>query len=497
MKRRSGVSGFSSGAIRRGSRVTVWREIAADVETPVSAFLKIRRPPYGFLYESVEGGERLGRYSFLGSGPACVYSGKGNSLEVVTGGKTKRLKGNPFDLLRRLHARVPPGPAGLPRFEGGLVGYTGYDTVRLFERLAHPPHDDLNLPDLFFMLQDTLLVFDRLRHTIKIIAHVTASSRGGNAYKEAWGKVQELEDRLASPAPFSVAFSLDGIRLPRYSVNMSRDKFIRNVRAAKEYIKKGDAIQVVLSQRFKVEWRDDPFVLYRSLRVLNPSPYMFFLELGEVTLVGSSPELLVRLEGDQVEVRPIAGTRPRGRTPEEDARMERELKADPKERAEHVMLVDLGRNDVGRVCRFGSVRVDDYMVVERYSHVMHLVSGVKGRLSPGKDAFDVLKGCFPAGTVTGAPKVRAMEIIDELEPVRRGPYAGAVGYVSFSGNMDTGLAIRTIVVTRGHAYLQAGMGIVADSVPESEYEESHAKARAGLAAIAAAQGGRPGCRSRR
>ena len=470
-----------------GDRVAAWKEVGADLETPVSAYLKIRQSPYGFLFESVEGGERIGRYSFLGASPSALFVGRGATLEEHRDGRARMTRGAPLDLLRR-RFRFRPRVPGLPRFEGGLVGFVGYDAVRHMERLPRPPRDDLGLPDLFFMLQESVLIFDHLRHTITILAH--APGTGARARDASRAEVERIEARLAAPLVPPPPIAAGTPRGVSIESNTRRAKFLGSVRAAKRYIRSGDIIQVVLSQRFSMPYRDDPFSVYRALRVLNPSPYMFFLECGEMSLAGSSPEMLVRLEGDEVETRPIAGTRPRGATPEEDARLEKELRVDPKERAEHVMLVDLGRNDLGRVCRYGSVRVSDNMVVERYSHVMHLVSGVKGRLVAGRDAFDVLRAVFPAGTVSGAPKVRAMEIIDELEPTRRGTYAGIAGYVSRSGNMDTAIAIRTILMTRGRAYLQAGMGIVADSVPEREYEESVNKARAGLLAIAAAGGGR-------
>ncbi len=476
----------SGGRARVGSRVAVWREVSADVETPVSAYLKIRRSPYGFLFESVEGGERIGRYSFLGSDPSALYIARGMALEECRDGKRTRTWGNPLDLLQRRFGTKPSVVPGFPRFEGGLVGYVGYDAVRYVERLPDAPRDDRKLPEMQFMLQETVLVFDHLRHTIKVVAHAGVRGAPGRAYEDATRKVEAVIEQLSRPVSAPAPFEFNGLKAVKFIPNMSREKFLSNVERAKHYIKVGDIIQAVLSQRFAVPYDKDPFTLYRALRVLNPSPYMFFLECGGVTLAGSSPELLVRLEGDEVEVRPIAGTRPRGKTPVADMRLERELLADPKERAEHVMLVDLGRNDLGRVCRYGTVRVSDYMIVERYSHVMHLVTGVKGDLTPGHDAFDVFRACFPAGTVSGAPKVRAMEIIDELEPTRRGPYGGAVGYISFTGNMDTAIAIRTIVVAGGWAYVQAGMGIVADSVPGREYQESLAKARHAMLAVAAA-----------
>lgn len=486
MTRTSGHFSRPEGRWRMGNRVGVWKEVNADVETPVSAYLKIRRSPYGFLFESVEGGERAARYSFLGSGCAGYFSAHGDLMEEVREGKSSRRRGNPLEIIRSRFPMSRKHVPGLPRFCGGLVGYVGYDAVRQIERLPRPPKDDRGIPDIFLMRQDSVLVFDHLRHKIQVVAHVPAAGGTAAAYREAERKVDDVINRLNRPGPAPMNIGAAGLRAAKFRSNISHRRFIRNVRRAKHYIKIGDIIQVVLSQRLEFPFLQDPFRLYRALRVLNPSPYMFFLECGETSLVGSSPEMLVRLETGEVETRPIAGTRPRGRNQREDLKMERELKADPKERAEHVMLVDLGRNDLGRVCRYGSVRISDSMIVERYSHVMHLVSGVKGRLKRGLDAFDVLRACFPAGTVSGAPKVRAMEIIDKLEPTRRGPYAGAVGYVSYNGNMDTAIAIRTFVICGGRAYMQAGMGIVADSQAEREYQESLAKSRAGMHAVAAA-----------
>jgi len=491
-----GSSFAAAGGARRGDgisfgmagpRVAAWKDISADVETPVSAYLKVRRPPYGFLFESVEGGERVGRYSFLGSGPVATFEARGRSLVETRDGRKRVIPGDPFEALRRVFRPGPSVVPGRPRFEGGLVGYIGYDAVRHVERLPRPPRDDLGLPDIMMMLQETVLVFDHVRHVIRIISH--ANRKGGDraAREKAVSSIREVEAMLARPTTGAIGMALGRLEPPRsFRANISRPRFLANVRRAKRHIVAGDVIQVVLSQRLSAPYTRDPFLLYRSLRVLNPSPYMFFLECGKASLAGSSPELLVRVEGDFVEARPIAGTRPRGRDAASDLALERELRADPKELAEHVMLVDLGRNDLGRVCRFGSVEVSESMVVERYSHVMHLVTGVRGRLARGRDAYDVLRACFPAGTVSGAPKVRAMEIIDELEPTRRGPYAGAAGYVGFSGNLDTAIAIRTILVSGGMAHVQAGMGIVADSDPAAEYRESLAKARAALLAVAAA-----------
>ena len=470
------------------ARVTVTRVVSADTETPVSAYLKIRKPPYGFLFESVEGGERIGRYSVLGSGPTALFTARGRVLEERRDGRITRTAGDPLALLARRFGTVPRAPEhGRPPFEGGLVGWVGYDAVRHVEHLPTPPRDDLGLSDIFMMLQESALVFDHVRHTITIVAH--AEGGGAAARARAHAAADDLERRLARPLARPPEVRVGGARLPRLTSNMTRGRFLANVVKAKRFIRVGDIIQVVLSQRFSAPFTGDPVSVYRAQRALNPSPYMFLLEGGEATLVGASPEMLVRVMGDTVMTRPIAGSRPRGRTPAVDGALERELRADPKERAEHVMLVDLGRNDLGRVCRYGSVQVEDSMVVERYSHIMHLVSGVRGVLRPKVTAFDVLRATFPAGTVSGAPKVRAMQIIDALEPTRRATYAGIVGYIGYSGNMDTALALRTILLKDGRAHVQAGMGIVADSVPAREFEESQNKARASLLAIGAATGG--------
>ena len=480
---------------RQGNLIPVARQILADMETPVSAFRKIDSGNYAFLLESVEGGEQWGRYSFLGSNPSLVVRARGDRVEVLQGQGVERLGDvrDPFTALQRILAqhRAVAVP-GLPRFTGGLVGYLGYDTVRHLERLPATATADLGFPDAVFLLTDTLLIFDNVTHRITVVSNALVqdeSDRGvERTYRESQRKIDAIIAALRRPVGAPTGFA-GSARSAEPDSTFTRQGFREAVQKAKAYIQAGDVIQVVLSQRLALTTEADPFDVYRALRVVNPSPYMYYLRLGDLKVVGSSPEMLVRLEGQRIDLRPIAGTRPRGATEEEDGALATELLADPKERAEHIMLVDLGRNDVGKVARVGSVAVSDLMTVERYSHVMHLVSHVRGTVEPGRSAFDVLGACFPAGTVTGAPKVRAMEIVEELEPVRRGPYAGAVGYVSFSGNLDTCITIRTILFSRGVALIQAGAGIVADSDPEREYEETMNKARALRRAIELAETG--------
>jgi anthranilate synthase component I len=486
---------FEALAAQGYNLIPVWREIAADLETPVSAFLKVARGDYAFLLESVQGGEKWGRYTFLGSEPAMVLRGRGARLDLTRPGRSVEVRSvkSPLeglrDEMRRFRAYQSPE---LPRFFGGAVGFLAYDIVRYFERLPSHAHDELGTPDLYLMLTDTVLIFDNVRQTLKIVANVAVEDypSTGAAYRAAASKVDELIARLDAPAKAprldSAAANLNGDAAKLVS-NQTREGYMAMVEAAKEYIAAGDVIQVVPSQRFEAPLASHPFNLYRSLRTINPSPYMFYLRLDDHTLVGASPEVMVRVEGRDITLRPIAGTRPRGATEAEDRELERELLADPKERAEHVMLVDLGRNDVGRVAEIGSVEVTELMTVERYSHVMHIVSNVRGRLREGCDAYDAFRATFPQGTVSGAPKIRAMEIIDELEPVRRGVYAGAVGYFSYTGNTDTAIALRTILVKNGRVYIQAGGGVVADSDPAAEYEESVNKARAMVRALGAAR----------
>ncbi len=474
---------------RQGNLIPVCREILADLETPVSAFLKVHRGPYGFLLESVEGGEKWGRYSFLGTEPARIFRSRGRTVEIETPGTpaTPQVVDDPLDALRRLLAEYRPvAVPGLPRFAGGAVGHIGYDMVRAFERLPARVVDDLGLPEACLLIAQSLLVFDGLAQKIKVVSHVHL--RDGEspeaAYDATVARIDALVARLGAPPvePERPAAEPGEVRS-----NFTQEAYHGIVERAKEYIRAGDVIQVVPAQRFELPLAAAPFNVYRCLRTVNPSPYMFFLALGDYMLAGASPEVMARVEDGEVTVRPIAGTRPRGTSERDDAALAAELAADPKELAEHVMLLDLGRNDVGRVARAGSVQVTERFVIERYSHVMHLVSNVRGELAPGRDCFDAFRATFPAGTLTGAPKIRAMEIIEELEPVRRGVYGGAVGYFGFSGAMDTAIAIRTALMHRGRIYFQAGGGVVADSDPEAEYRETVNKARAMVQAVRLAE----------
>ncbi len=470
----------------KGNLIPVYREIMADMDTPVSAFMKIDDGEYSFLLESIEGGEKWARYSFLGSSPAVVLRSRGRSVEVLRRGEAPEVfeSDDPLDLIREHLARFKPVEIeGLPRFFGGAVGYLGYDMVRFFETLPAEKPAVIGAYDSCFLITDTLVIFDNVRQKIKVVANAHLDpALPDEAYRDATMRIDALIARLkkplAVPQPQKKPDSPVAFRS-----NVSREDFEAAVDRAKEYIRSGDIIQVVLSQRFSGELTVEPLDIYRVLRTLNPSPYMFFLRMDETIVLGASPEVMVRKEGEKVELRPIAGTRPRGASPDEDNALEAELLADPKERAEHVMLVDLGRNDLGRVCKTGSVKVTELMVVERYSHVMHIVSNVQGELAAGQDAFDLVRATFPAGTLSGAPKVRAMEIIDELEPCCREIYGGAVGYFSFSGNMDLAIAIRTLVVKDGKIHLQAGAGLVADSDPATEYQETVNKAMAVVKAI--------------
>ncbi len=477
---------------RRGTFVPVCKEIVADLLTPVSAFLKIAEDAdYAFLLESVEGGEHVGRYSFLGKDPFLILRARDGRTTIDRGGSVVESERPFIETLRGLMAdfRSPFVP-DLPRFTGGAVGYLGYGAASWFEPVLGDVGDASDGADQAgFMLFDTVLAFDHVQHRILIVANarITADDDLESLYQFACAKIQflerELERNLSVPARSDQALQLD------VRSNRTREQYEEQVRRGKEYIAAGDVYQVVLSQRFEADVAADPFTVYRALRHVNPSPYMYFLRMGGVAIVGSSPEMLVRVEGSRVETHPIAGTRPRGRTNEEDMRLAEELKRNEKERAEHVMLVDLGRNDVGRVCDYGSVRVPQFMGLERFSHVMHLTSIVEGRLADDRDRLDALVSCFPAGTVSGAPKVRAMQIIRELEPVGRGLYAGAVGYLDFAGNLDFCIAIRTVIMSRGRAYVQAGAGIVIDSNPTAEYEETRDKARALIRALELAQAG--------
>ncbi|RDV80926.1 anthranilate synthase component I [Ammonifex thiophilus] len=472
---------------RRYRVVPVYRRMVADLETPIGAYKKLSPHP-GYLLESVTGGEVLGRYSFLGFRPFLTFRAKGREVEIVQGGKT-RVEGNPFAILGRLMEELRgPSLPDLPRFYGGAVGYFGYDLVRHLEKLPEKAVDDLLLPDLFLLFTRQVLIFDHVRRELTVVVNTLPANDPEKEYRRAAEEIEETLELLRRPLPCEYGV-LESPALPSPASNFSRDVFCAAVRYLKERIAAGDALQVVLSQRFELLAPTDPFAAYRRLRAINPSPYLFYLDFGEPVVAGSSPEMLVRVEGGVVTTRPIAGTRPRGRSPEEDARLEKELLEDPKERAEHLMLVDLGRNDVGRIAEPGTVRVTEFMRVEKYSHVMHLVSEVQGLLPPSLSALEALTASFPAGTVTGAPKVKAMELIEELEPTRRGIYAGAVGYLSFTGNLDTCITIRTMVFCRGKVFVQAGAGIVADSEPEREFMETWAKARALLATLGK-EGGR-------
>jgi anthranilate synthase component 1 len=460
-----------------GNLVPVYREIRADLETPVSAYLKIARGNHSFLLESVEGGERLARYSFIGTEPSLILS------------TTADLHTDPLRLIEDEFKRFRPvAIAGLPRFHGGIVGYLSYEVAGYFEKLPSPDKDLIGLPESRLMLADTMLVFDHLTHKIKVVSHAHLNGDVEAGYRQATDRIDCLVERLGQPvasqAPIAGPPSEDTA-----SSNLSQTEYEAIVSRTKEYIYNGDIIQAVLSLRLARQTEASPFAIYRALRSVNPSPYMYYLHLGDFHIVGASPELLVRVEDGVVSNHPIAGTRPRSQDSTRDKALEEDLKNDEKECAEHLMLVDLARNDVGRISEAGTVEVTQFMDIERYSHVMHLVSHVQGKLRDGLSQFDALRACFPAGTVSGAPKIRAMEIIAELEPDKRGPYAGAVGYFDFSGNLDTAIAIRTIIIKNGVAYVQAGAGIVADSIPEREYQECLNKAQAMLTAIGQAEAG--------
>jgi len=479
---------------KKANVIPVYQEINADLDTPVSAFLKIDHTEYSFLLESVEGQEKIARYSFLGTNPSLIFKSKGKLIEIIdkknNNRKTFITKGSPIQEIKKIMQDFRSIElAGLPRFYGGLVGYIGYDTVRFFENIPDKNKDNLKIPDTLLILTDSLLIFDRLNHTIKILNNIILPKNSSllkkkQLYLKAINQIELMHSNFRR----FVIRKKQSPKLTRLSVssNLKKSEFMDMVNQAKDYIKKGDVIQVVLSQRFKVKTNKDAFTIYRSLRSLNPSPYMYYLKLKDFSIIGSSPETLVRCENGLVQTRPIAGTRKRGKNEIEDKRLEKELLADEKERAEHLMLVDLGRNDLGRISKAGKVKVDDFMRVERYSHVMHLVSEVSAILDKKRfDIYDVLKAAFPAGTVSGSPKIRAMEIIDELENTKRSLYAGAIGYFSFSHNLDTCIAIRTILLKDGFAYVQAGAGIVADSVAQKEYQESVNKASALIEAIKA------------
>jgi len=479
---------------RQGNLVPVYDTYTADLLTPVGAYLRIAGgAKYAFLLESVEGGENIGRYTFTGANPEEVFRARGRACELETGRKTIKFEGNPVEHLKRLTARYRPVRVpGMPPLTAGAIGYFAYDMVRLVERIPDTGRDDLGVDDCVMMFYPGLVAFDRVRHRVWIIRNVFTEAPGSlrQKYDAAVREIGRIRKKLEQPLP-------PQRKPPRakplhVASNMTKAQFTAAVRRTKSYIRAGDAFQVVVSQRFEAKTGADPFEIYRALRVVNPSPYLYYLKLGELSVVGSSPEMLVKVQGRDAFYRPLAGTRPRGRNEKEDEKLETELLADPKERAEHVMLVDLGRNDLGRVCEYGSVKPERLMFVERYSHVMHLASSLRGRLRNDVDCFDALMACFPAGTLSGAPKVRAMEIIDELEPTRRGVYGGAILYLDFSGNLDSCIGLRTLVAKNGRAYVQAGGGIVADSVPEREYQESCNKAKAVLKALEIAHNGSAG-----
>lgn len=481
---------------KKGNLIPVYRELMADTETPVSAFLKIDKGDYSFLLESVEGQEKIARYSFLGGAPALIFKSKGNEVQVITPGGTKKfISQSPLsDLKKILSGFQAVHLEGLPRFCGGFVGYIGYDMVKFFENIPPNRKDDLKTPDCMFMLADTIMIFDHINHKIKVVAnaHIKKDVSKDKIYSETQSRIDAAIGKLSRELNIT---KKENIKVKaqnkniRIKSNFSKAKFKENVLRAKKYIKDGEIIQVVLSQRFKTKVRGNDFDIYRALRSLNPSPYMYYLKFKGLSIVGASPEVFVRCEDGRVELRPIAGTRRRGKNATEDGLLEKELLASEKERAEHIMLVDLGRNDLGRVCEYGSVKVEELMSVERYSHVMHIVSDITGKLKESRDAFDLIEATFPAGTVSGAPKIRAMEIISEMEDNARGPYAGCIVYFGFSGNLDSCITIRTILIKDKEAYIQAGAGIVSDSIPEAEYEETVNKARAMFKAVELANRG--------
>ncbi len=466
----------------QGNLVPIYREILADLETPVSAFLKLGGGEYSYLLESVEGAEKLARYSIIGIDPKVITRVTGDSVEIERPGRAtrKRKVKDPLEPVEKLFREIKPVEFdGLPPFYGGAVGFLSYDVVRSFEKLPETAATDLPVPDALFIFAGTILVFDNLTHSVKVVTYARSDGAANlekeyrGAMERIDGVIEKLHEQVREPAhPWENTGKI------RYKSTFTREAFCRQVRRIKKYIREGDVFQTVLSQRLETVLQSDPFDVYRALRTINPSPYMYYLNFGDMKVIGSSPEVLVRESAGRLELRPIAGTRPRGSTPAEDDSLARDLFSDEKELAEHVMLVDLGRNDLGRVSEYGTVVTDELQVLEKYSHVMHIVSNVTGKLRKGLSPFDVVRACFPAGTVSGAPKIRAMEIIEELEPVRRGLYAGAVGYFGYAQNMDMCIGIRTIVAIGQHAYIGAGAGIVADSVPEIEYQETLNKADA-------------------
>ena len=482
----------------QGNLIPVTRRLLADIETPLSAYRKIRGQGESFLFESVEGGEHLGRYSFVGCNPRAVIQQTGSRVEVIENGKTietasvgKDTKDGLVVIERVMKKYRPVTLPGLPRFTGGAVGFIGYEFIHDVEPVVpRPPKDELGTPTMVFLIADQLLIFDRVAQTITILVNAILDDAASpaEAYENATSEIERIISLLEQPSEHRPVTVPDDVPATPFESNQTKEKFSANVLKSKEYITAGDIIQVVGSQRFSAPVKASPLDIYRAVRSINPSPYMFLLELGGFSLVGASPEIHVRCEDGKVEIRPVAGTRRRGKNDEEDSALEKELLADPKERAEHVMLVDLARNDIGRVCDFGSVQVKELMVIERYSHVMHIVSQVEGKLSTGKTPYDLMRATFPAGTVSGAPKIRAMQIIAELEQTARGPYAGCVGYFSFSGNLDTCITLRTALIKDGKAYVQAGGGWVNDSTPEGEFQETINKSMAMRKAVAMAEG---------
>ncbi|MEW6007439.1 MAG: anthranilate synthase component I [bacterium] len=479
------------GLSKKRKIIPVYKEILGDLETPVSCFCKVRGE-YSYLLESAESEERIGRYSIIGVNPRVFFKIEEDRVEIIKEGaqgarnKEQVTEENPLLFLKEIIEEYGVVPIeGLPRFFGGAVGFVGYDYIRFIENLPSRKRDSLKIPTAFFVITENNVIFDHFNHTIKITASIPIEKSPDETYDTAIGSIERIEEKLKNP----LILPCEKIKSYKEEFETSKEDYVKMVKRAKEYIKAGDIFQVVLSQRIKRKTSASPVSIYRALRHINPSPYMFLLDFSDLKIIGSSPELLVRLEDGIAETRPLAGTRRRGKTDEEDKKLEEELLDDPKERAEHIMLVDLGRNDLGRVCDFGSVCVSSFMNVEKYSHVMHIVSSVKGKVKKGLSGFELLSASFPAGTLTGAPKIRAGEIIDELEPKRRGIYGGCVGYFGFSGNMDTAITIRTILLYKGIAYIQAGAGIVSDSDPEREYEESLNKAGCCLSAISLAEEG--------
>ncbi|SEN25556.1 anthranilate synthase component I [Paenibacillus sp. OV219] len=475
--------------------IPIVRNVMADTETPIRIFQHFYKERRAFLLESVEGGVKWARYSFIGTDPFMLIRGKNGEMVIEKNGEETILRDKPIELLKaHLRAYRSPSITGLPPFTGGAIGFFGYDLLQYYEKLPAHRIDDLNMNDLQFMFCDQIIVFDHFKQQVQVIGNIHiphgATDRDIEAvYLQTVSKIEATIERLQQPLQSALA----GGTVPAdpdlgdVQSNLTKEQFLANVEKSKEFIRAGDIFQVVLSQRFSIETEVDPLHVYRVLRTMNPSPYMYFLKMDDEVIVGTSPEALVKVDGERVETRPIAGTRPRGKTPEQDLLLEKELLADEKERAEHLMLVDLGRNDIGRVSEFGSVRCDSYMEIERYSHVMHIVSNVSGKLREDKDFFDAFVSCMPAGTVSGAPKLRAMEIIAELENEARGAYAGAIGYLGFGGSLNTCITIRTLIFKNGKAYVQAGAGIVWDSIPENEYMETVNKAMAMLKAVRAAE----------